>query len=34
MLPDEINEQTHCHYVRYALNVLNSSREFCRHIPS
>ena len=28
MLPDVINGQAHC------LNVLISSREFCRHIPS
>ena len=34
MLPDVINGQAHCLYVRYALNVFISSREFCRHIPS
>ena len=33
MLPDVINGQAHCLYVRYALNVLISLREFCRHIP-
>ena len=34
MLPDVINGQAHCLYVRYAKNVLISSREFRRHIPS
>ena len=34
MLPDVINGQAHCLYVRYGLNHLISSREFCRHIPS
>ena len=34
MLPDVINGQAHRLYVRYALNVLISSKEFCRHIPS
>ena len=34
MLPNVINGQAHCLYVRYALNVLISLREFCRHIPS
>ena len=34
MLPDVINGQAHCLYVRYAQNVLISLREFCRHIPS
>ena len=34
MLPDVINGQAHCVYVRYTLNVLISSREFSRHIPS
>ena len=35
MLPDVINGQAHCLYVRYLpKNVLISSREFCRHIPS
>ena len=34
MLPDVINGQAHFLYVRYAKNVLISSREFCRHIPS
>ena len=34
MLPDVINGQAHCIYVRYTLNGLISSREFCRHIPS
>ena len=34
MLPDVINGQAHCLYVRSALNVLISRREFCRHIPS
>ena len=28
MLPDVINGQAHCLYVRYALNVLISLREF------
>ena len=31
MLPDLINGQAHCLYIRY---VLISSREFRRHIPS
>ena len=35
MLPDVINWQAHCLNVRYcSKNVLISSREFCRHIPS
>ena len=34
MLPDVINGQAHCLYVRYALNVLISLRKFCRHIPA
>ena len=34
MLPDVINGQIHCLYVRYAKNALISSREICRHIPS
>ena len=34
MLPDVINGQAHCLYVSFALNVLISSREFYRHIPS
>ena len=34
MLPDVINAQAHCLYVRYAKKVLISSKEFCRHIPS
>ena len=34
MLPDVINGQAYCLYVRCAYNVLISLREFCRHIPS
>ena len=34
MLPDVINGQAHCLYVRFAKNVLISLTEFCRHIPS
>ena len=34
MLPDVINGQARCLYVRLPKNVLISSREFCRHIPS
>ena len=34
MLLDVIYGQAHCLYVRYGLNVLISSREFRRHIPS
>ena len=30
MLPDVINRQAHCLHVRYAKNVLISSREFCQ----
>ena len=33
MLPDVINGQAYCLYVRYALNILISLRECCRHIP-
>ena len=34
MLPDIINGQAHCLYVRYALKCFNLLGEFCRHIPS
>ena len=34
MLPGVTNGQAHCLYERYALNVLISLREFCRHVPS
>ena len=34
MLPDVINGQAHCLDVSMPKNVLISSREFCRHIPS
>ena len=34
MLPDGINGQAHCLYIRYAYNGLISSREFRRHIHS
>ena len=34
MLPDVINGQAYCLYVRYAYNVLISLKEFCIHIPS
>ena len=34
MLPDVINGQAHCLYLDMPKNVLISSKEFCRHIPS
>ena len=34
MLPDVINGQAHCFYEDMPKNVLISSREFCKHIPS
>ena len=34
MLPDVINGQAHCLYVRYALKCFNLLEGICRHIPS
>ena len=34
MLPVVINGQAHCLYVRYASNVLITTRKFSRPIPS
>ena len=34
MLPDVINGQAQCLYVKMPKDVLISLREFCRHIPS
>ena len=34
MLPDVINGQAHCLYVRYALNCFNLLEGILQHIPS